>query len=152
MNNVISRAVYAMPIRLAATIVFVLFFCARPDAASAQATRPCLSPDSTAAALNRFALALVSDTTTRAQAFRTRFGVPTGGAVDIALVQDNAVCEAVTAAVEALGTVHLPEALVVVRVGQTSSVYTAMERSDPPGGGLVFLLNSQFAVLATIGH
>jgi hypothetical protein len=94
---------------------------------------------------------MVSDTTTRSQAFRTRYGVPTGGAADIALVQDTAVCEAVTGAVEAVGTVHLPEALVVVRIGQTSPIYVAMERGDPPRGGLVFLLNGQYAVLTTIG-
>jgi hypothetical protein len=48
MNNVISRAVHAMSTRHAAAIIFVLFFCARPDEASAQTPRSCLPPDSTA--------------------------------------------------------------------------------------------------------
>jgi hypothetical protein len=100
--------------------------------------------------LNRIALSIVNDTTTRAQAFRTRYGIPSG-AVDVALVQDNAVCEAVTATVQASGTVPFSEALVVVRVGQTNPVYTAMERRNPPGGGLVYLLDAQFSHLATIG-
>jgi hypothetical protein len=151
MNHIISRVVHAMSTRPATTIMFVLLFCTHPDAASAQAPRSCWPPDSTAAALVRVARAMVSDTTTRSQAFRTRYGVPTGRAADIALVQDTAVCEAVTGAVEAVGTVHLLEALVVVRIGQTSPIYVAMERGHPPAGGLVFLLNGQYAVLATIG-
>jgi hypothetical protein len=61
---------------------------------------------------------------------RTNFGIPAGPAGDVTVVQDNAICEAATAGLDAEVGRRLPDALVVVRMGQTSPFYLLTRRRD----------------------
>lgn len=119
--------------------------------AHAQSQRTCLPPDSTSSWLQRATLAIVSDTSVRAQVFRTRFGIPAGTSSSLSLVQDDATCEAVTAAVEYGGTGHFAEALVIVRIGETDPHYAATPRIER-GGGVIALLDARPKLLTMIGQ
>src|ERR1700694_1259460 len=131
--------------RLTAVLALAVLGGMIPDTASAQTARPCAPFDSTAAALSRFAVDLVSDTTMNARNLRTKYGVPLGTAADVTLVQDAAVCEAATASLEANGWPRQTDAVIVVRIGQGSPFYLTTPRSV--GLWNVYLLNSQFVVL-----
>src|SRR5438270_10759165 len=81
----------------------ICFWALLPGTIEAQTIRPCAPPDSITANLTRFAAQILSDTTAGARSFRTKFGVPTGTAADVSIVQDNTVCDAATAGGEAAG-------------------------------------------------
>lgn len=114
--------------------------------ARAQASWPCLPPDSTSAWLQRTALVIVADTSEQVQRFRSKLGLPVAGAADITPVQDVAICEALTVAVDAGGTIRHEEALVVVRIGQTAAHYAAIERKEL-GGAAIAVLDAQPKVI-----
>jgi hypothetical protein len=131
--------------RLALALAIVTLLIALPSAGTAQTTRPCLAPDSTAARLIRFGVTIVTDSSAGARALRSEFGITATTAADVALVQDDAVCEAATAGLDSGGTPS-SEAYVVVRIGQASPVYLLTRRS-PWLLDDVCLLNSQFVML-----
>lgn len=139
----------------AKTILFVLAIALSVLGANrsshALSQRTCLPPDSTSSWLQRATLAIVSDTSVRAQVFRTRFGIPAGTSSSLSLVQDDATCEAVTAAVEYGGTGHFAEALVIVRIGETDPHYAATPRIER-GGGVIALLDARPKLLTMIGQ
>jgi hypothetical protein len=118
---------------------------ALPSTGTAQTTRPCLAPDQTASRLIDFGVSLVTDSSAGAQALRSKFGITATTAADVALVQDDAVCEAATAGMDRVATPS-SEAYVVVRIGQASPVYLLTRRS-PWLFGDAYLLNAQFVML-----
>jgi hypothetical protein len=134
--------------RIIPTLAIAGLLVVLPTPAFTQATRPCLPFDPTAAAVSEFAVTIVSDTSRNARAFRTQHGVPTGSAADVAREQDNAVCEAATASLEAKGAPHLSEAVVVVRIGQVSPYFYLLTRREAVGILSVFLVNDRFVYLA----
>jgi hypothetical protein len=103
-----------------ATLVFVG---GRSSVANAQDARPCQPPDSTAAALKRLATVIAADTSQFARTIRSSYGIPIGTPGDVMLVQDNAICDAATAGIDAEAGRRLPDALVVVRMGETTPFY-----------------------------
>jgi hypothetical protein len=126
--------------------VMVLFVAAAT--ATAQSSRSCLPPDSTSAALQRFALKVGSDTSRFALAVRSKYTIPASAPSQVSLLQDSTVCEQVTAAIDSGATTPPAEALVVVRLGESSPFYLATPRRTGVMGS-VYLLNSQFVVLAS---
>jgi hypothetical protein len=146
-----SRARRALAnVRLTVVVAMFALLGTIPDSASAQTARPCLPYDSTAAALSRFAVTIVRDTSAGARRFRTEYGIPVGTTADVAVVQDAAVCEAATASIEARGAPLQTDAFIVVRMGQGPAFYLTT-----PGGALrmasIYLLNGQFAAVVAFG-
>jgi hypothetical protein len=121
-----------------------------PGSLSAQSIRPCAPYDSTAAALSRLAVTILSDTSAGARRLREDHGIAAGTAADVAVVQDSTVCEVVTASMEATGMPHQSDAFIVVRLGQAPVFYLAS-----PGGALrmrgIYLLNNGFVELTAFG-
>jgi hypothetical protein len=135
--------------RLALTLAIVTLLTGLPTTSTAQTIRPCLAPDQTASLLLHLAVTLVTDSSARAQAFRSKFGITATSAADVALVQDDAVCEAATVGLDS-GGAPSSEAYIVVRIGQASPVYL-LTRRQPWLMGDAYLLNAQFVMLAGIG-
>jgi hypothetical protein len=133
--------------RLALTLAIVTLLTALPSTGTAQATRPCRAPDSTAARLIRFGVTLVTDSSAGARALRSQYGITATTAADVALVQDDAVCEAATAGKDRK-TTPSSEAYVVVRIGQASPVYLLTRRHTWQLLSDVYLLNAQYVMLA----
>jgi hypothetical protein len=133
--------------RLALPLALVTLLIALPSAGAAQTTRPCLAPDSTAARLIRFGVTLITDSSAGAQALRSEYGITATTAADVALVPDDAVCEAATAGMDSVATPS-SEAYVVVRIGQASPVYLLTRRHPWQLLSDVYLLNAQYVMLA----
>jgi hypothetical protein len=144
------RALRALMFAHVGQAFVVLLSTTLPTVASAQATRPCVAFDSTASALSRLAVTLVSDTSSGFRDVRSAHGVPPGTVADVAFVQDNAVCEAATASLESKGWPHQSEAFVVVRIGQANPFYLVTKRTTSVMG-TVYLMDSQFVVLTEFG-
>jgi len=118
-----------------------------PAVAAAQASRPCLTPDSISASVMHLGVTLVSDTSARVVSLRSKYSIPSGAASDVVVVQDHAVCEALTAAMDSVATPS-PVAYHVIRIGTVAPVYLL---AKPDSSGLpdgVFLLNAQHALVA----
>jgi hypothetical protein len=90
---------------------------------------------------------IVSDTTSNAQTFRAKYGIPAGTAADVSVVQDDAVCESATAGAEAAGSAHQTDAVVTVRVGTSSPFYLVTQRTALGGPDQILFLNSSFVSL-----
>jgi hypothetical protein len=134
---------------LVATLLIAGVAALTPLSAAAQ-VRPCLSPDANADAVQKTGVTILTDTAASWRDFRAKIGLPTGSAADVSVVQDNAVCEALTAALDARGNVHLPEAAVVVRIRQTSPIfYVAMQRL-PGGDGTMYVVDSAYVRVVDI--
>jgi hypothetical protein len=131
--------------------VAILMSSAGAPSASAQASHNCLppkSPDSTAPALVREAISILSETTW--SEVRSSNAIPTGTAADVSIVQDNAVCNAAMSAFEARTGKQFSESFVIVRMGQSSPFYLMTPRRD---GALTtrYLLDSTFTLIDMIG-
>jgi hypothetical protein len=142
-----ARRLLILAVQVAATTTLVG---AAPSVANAQTVRPCLPPDSTAAALKRLATAIFSDTTYFARSVRKDVGMLAGPAEEVTVVQDDAICESATAGVEKEGGRRIPHALVVARMGHASPFYLLTRRRDGVMGSL-YLMNTQFVLLALLG-
>jgi hypothetical protein len=134
---------------LFATAIVVSAASASP--ATAQASHNCLpsnSPDSTAQALVREAISILSETTW--SEVRSQNAIPTGTAADVSIVQDNAVCNAAMSAFEARTGKQFPESFVIVRMGQSSPFYLITPRRE---GALTtrYILDSTYTLLDLIG-
>jgi hypothetical protein len=118
-------------------------------AAAAQSNRSCPAPDSTSSALQRIAVSVASDTTGFARQVRSTHTIPVSTPSQVSLVQDSTVCEHVTAGIESQGTISIPEAPVVIRLGGTSPFYLATKRRDGVMGP-IYLLNSDFVLIGVL--
>jgi hypothetical protein len=116
-----------------------------PVVSNAQTSRPCLAPDSTSAAVARLAVTLVTDTSAAAMSFRSRFSLPAATAADVTVVQDNATCEAATAAMDSVAT-HAQSAYHVIRIGSVIPFYL-LAQGQTLGIADVYLLNAQLKLL-----
>jgi hypothetical protein len=97
--------------------------------------------------LVQLGVSIVSDSSSNAIAFRQKYGIPAGTSADVVRVEDDSVCEAATAAIEAIGAPQQSEAFVVVRLGSTNPFYlTAKRVSLAPLYG-IYVFDSQFKLL-----
>jgi hypothetical protein len=131
-------------------VVLVAWLLALPVKANAQALRTCQPPDSASALLTRVAIDIVSDTSAYGRRLRTASGVPVGTASDVTLVQDDSTCEAATAGIELAGGKHLTEAVIVVRMGQTSPFYLVTAHTQI-GYRNMYVLNDLFQIVTLLG-
>lgn len=114
--------------------------------AVAQTSRPCLAPDATSTNVAKLGVALVSDTSARVARLRSKYSIPSGTAADVVVVQDNAVCEALTAAMDSVATPS-QEAYHVIRLGTLNPVYLLAKPESLGIADGVFLLNAQRALV-----
>jgi hypothetical protein len=137
--------------RLGLFAAAILVSAASASSATAQASHNCLppnSPDSTAQALVREAISILSETTWSEA--RSQNAIPTGTAADVSIVQDNVVCNAAMSAFEARTGRQFPESFVIVRMGQASPFYLMTPRRE---GALTtrYVLDSAFTLRDMIG-
>lgn len=122
---------------------------AGPALASAQTTRPCLTPDATSASVVHLGVTLVSDTSAKVASFRTKYSIPNGTAADVVVVQDNALCEALTAAMDSVAT-PTQEAYHVIQLGSVSPRYLLAKRQSVGFAADVYLLTAQGGLLVVL--
>lgn len=139
-----SRAFCPLSTALRATLATIGLLVV-PAVVAAQVSRPCLAPDSTSATVARLAVSLVTDTSANAVSFRSRFALPASTGADVVVVQDNAICEAATAAMDSVAT-PAQEAYHVIRIGNANPFYLLTQRRAW-GVGAVYLLNAQLKLL-----
>lgn len=114
--------------------------------------RPCWPPDYMSEAVVDLGVGVLTDTTTYGQRFRTQYGIPAGTAADVALVRDDAVCDAAAAGMERAG-VFPPQtrASIVVRLGRSSPFYLLAEH-NLRGLSSIRLLSNKFTYLTLFGY
>lgn len=132
---------------LATAIAIAICLALSPGRLQAQASRACQPYDSTASILRQFGVSLVSDTTGRVVALRRKYGLPAGTPADVARVAEDSVCEAATAAIEAMGAPHQNETFVVVRLGSTNPIYLMAKRADLAPLSGIYVLDSRFRLI-----
>lgn len=129
----------------ASAVVLALFLV--PALAAAQTIRPCLTPDSTSASVVRLGVTLVSDTSARVAGLRSKYGIPSGTASDEVVIQDNAVCETLTAAMDSVATPS-QQAYHVVGLSTSTPLYLLAKAESSGLTDGIFLLNAQGSLLA----
>ena len=130
---------------LAATALVIIL---APAVLSGQTPRPCQPNDSTASALRGLGVWILTDTSAKVASFRAEYGIPAGTADDVVRVEDAAVCEAATAAVEAKGAAPQSEAFVVVRLGSANPFYLVAKKTLTLID-VSFVMDSQFHIVTT---
>ena len=122
-----TRASWRNRLRVLAAIALLVI--SAPCVLHGQAPRACQPNDSTASALRTLGVWMLTDTTARVRSFRAEYGIPAGASSDVVRVEDAAVCEAATVALEARGGLPQREALVVVRLGSIVPFYLVAKRT-----------------------
>ena len=149
MSSIKAIVIGQLSIALRAIVAAVVCLLTVPALAAAQVTRPCLAPDATSANVVQLGITLVSDTSARVASLRSKYSVPSGTAADVVVVQDNAVCEALTAAMDSVA-VRSQEAYHVIRLGSLRPVFLLAKPQSLGIAADVYLLTAQGALVLVL--
>lgn len=94
------------------------------------------------------AVSIVSDTSEGSRAIRSEYGIPTGSASDVSIVQDDTVCDSAMKSFEQLSGKTFAESFVLIRIGPATPFFLAA-KARPGALGSIYLLDVHFTLLTT---
>jgi hypothetical protein len=129
-------------------VAVLLLECGGTSIAAGQQAYRCLAPVPIDSVLRNAAVAILVNA--NRAGLRAAYGIPSGSASDVSMVQDDSTCSAAMAGFSAVSARVFTEPFVVARLGSSTPFYLmALRQTGLPN--TKFLLDSHFTVLMSIG-